>query len=116
MTLYADPTVTFGKQQVGGIRISHLSGLESDRVLMLTTTRSRRSGYTVKPLRDMPAVYPAEKFQANLPAWTKAISEGKVTIPQLIAKVAAAGQLTAEQIAEIERSATPQPTDDASLK
>lgn len=51
MTLYCDPSVKFGGVQVGGIRISHLSGIENDRSLMLTTTRSKRSEYLVKAMQ-----------------------------------------------------------------
>ena len=50
MTLYLDPSVKFGGVAVGGIRISHMTGLDGDRTLMLTTTRSKRAGYTVRPL------------------------------------------------------------------
>lgn len=50
MTLFCDPSVKYGGVQVGGIRISHMSGLDSDISLMLTTTRSKRSEYRVKKL------------------------------------------------------------------
>lgn len=50
MTLYNDPTVMFGGMQVGGIRISHMSDLERDLTLLLTTTKSKRSPFTVKRL------------------------------------------------------------------
>jgi hypothetical protein len=51
MTLYLDPAVKFCGETVGGIRISHMTGLDGDRTLMLTTTRSKRAGYTVRPLQ-----------------------------------------------------------------
>jgi hypothetical protein len=51
MKLYCDPTVKFGGVKVGGIRISHMSGLDSKLSVMLTTTRSKRSEYTVEPLQ-----------------------------------------------------------------
>lgn len=50
MTLYCDPTVKFGGVQVGGIRISHVSGIQNEISLMLTTTRSKRAEYRVKPV------------------------------------------------------------------
>ena len=50
MTLVGDSSVMFGGAQVGGIRISHMSGIDKPMNLMLTTTRSKRSGYQVKPL------------------------------------------------------------------
>lgn len=55
MTLYRDDKVQFGGMAVGGIRISHMSELTSDRTMALTATRANRRPYTVKPLFDEPA-------------------------------------------------------------
>ena len=101
MTLYCDAAVRFGGSSVGGIRISHLSDLDAaEKRLLLTTTRSKRSEYIVKRL-DV-TEYPAADFAANSAAWIAAISAGKLTLPALIAKVAAKGRLTATQIKELE--------------
>lgn len=48
--LVGDPGVVFGGAKVGGIRISHVSGITQPLRLMLTTTRSKRSEYVVKPI------------------------------------------------------------------
>jgi hypothetical protein len=50
MTLYGDPSVKFGGQQVGGIRISHLSHIDKTLVVSLTVTRGKRAPFTVEPL------------------------------------------------------------------
>ena len=50
MTLYRDDKVTFGKEAVGGIRISHMSGIDREVTMALTATRANRKPYTVKPL------------------------------------------------------------------
>lgn len=50
MTLFCDPDVTFGGAKVGGIRISHVSDIERPFAMALTTTRSKRSQYSVQPL------------------------------------------------------------------
>lgn len=50
MTLYRDPSVRWGGLEVGGIRISHLSDLESQMTMALTMTKASRKPYTVKPL------------------------------------------------------------------
>ncbi|HLS01491.1 MAG TPA: hypothetical protein VK054_05845 [Beutenbergiaceae bacterium] len=52
LTLYGDPEVRFGGQQVGGIRISHLSHLDGPLTLSLTVTRGKRAAYKVDPLPD----------------------------------------------------------------
>jgi hypothetical protein len=51
MTLYLDRSVTFGGDQVGGIRISHLSHIDKPTVIPLTASRGKRKPYEVKPLR-----------------------------------------------------------------
>lgn len=50
MTLFCDPNVTFGKDKVGGIRISHLSDIDADLTMALTVTRANRKPYTVKKM------------------------------------------------------------------
>ena len=48
--LFRDPSVTYGGIQVGGIRISHLSELETPLSIALTVTRQKRAPYKVLPL------------------------------------------------------------------
>jgi len=50
MTLYCDPEVMWAGVKVGGIRISHLSGLEHPRTFMLTKSRGKRSEFTIRPI------------------------------------------------------------------
>jgi len=52
MTLYRDPSVKWGGMEVGGIRISHMSDIDSAITLALTMTKSNRKPYTVKPLKS----------------------------------------------------------------
>lgn len=60
MTLYRDPAVRFGGQDVGGIRISALSHIDKPMTLALTVTRGKRALYVVKPLAaDAPTSVPA---------------------------------------------------------
>jgi hypothetical protein len=50
MTLYRDPTVKWGGMEVGGIRISHMTHMESPVTMALTATKGARKPYTVRPL------------------------------------------------------------------
>ena len=52
MTLYADPDVKWAGVAVGGIRISHLSSIESQVMLMLSETKGKRKPIVVKLLPD----------------------------------------------------------------
>jgi hypothetical protein len=52
LTLYRNPEITFGRDKVGGIEISHLSDLEKPLTVALTATRGKRKSFTVKPLAE----------------------------------------------------------------
>ncbi len=56
VTLYCDPHVTFGRDEVGGIRISHMSDLPGGKPFsaMLTIRRGQRAKHAVEPLPDAP--------------------------------------------------------------
>lgn len=58
LTLYGDPHVKFGKYEVGGIKISHLSHIDQPRTVNLTVTRGRKEPFTVQPLQSTPAELP----------------------------------------------------------
>lgn len=73
-TLYRDPKVKWAGQEIGGIRISHMSDLKSQLTVALTETKGKRLPYVVKPL-------PAESKPAAVarPVDPNAISPEKVT-------------------------------------
>lgn len=50
MTLYCDPNVMFGGMKVGGIRISHMTGIDETLNVALTATKAKRAIFTVRPL------------------------------------------------------------------
>jgi hypothetical protein len=50
MTLYNEPTVKFGGQTVGGIRISHLSHIDRPLTPQLTITRGKKGECRIEPL------------------------------------------------------------------
>jgi hypothetical protein len=50
LTLYRDPTVTFGGEPVGGIKISHMTGIDKPLRVALTVKRGKRAPYEVQPL------------------------------------------------------------------
>jgi hypothetical protein len=52
VTLYCDPNVTFGKDKVGGTRISHLSHIDKPRQIPLLVSKGRSAIFTVRPLTE----------------------------------------------------------------
>ena len=61
MTLYRDPAVRFGGQDVGGIRVSHLSHISKRVTVALTVSRGKRAPYSVDPLPDAPPIITTEQ-------------------------------------------------------
>lgn len=52
ITLFRNPEITFGRDKVGGIEISHLSHIDKPLTVALTATRGKRKNFTVKPLAE----------------------------------------------------------------
>lgn len=48
--LYGDPEVTFGRDKVGGIRVSRLTHIDAPLTVNLTETRGKRKMHRVDPL------------------------------------------------------------------
>lgn len=69
MELFTDPTVTFGKSEVGGIRISRMSHLDKPLSLALTATRGKKQTHRIEPLPD---TTPSHEVQ---PDWQALIVE-----------------------------------------
>lgn len=70
VTLYLDPTVRFGSDTVGGIRISHLSDIgDKPLTVALSVSRGRRQKLTIQPLKEAPAE-PARDWDALITACT----------------------------------------------
>jgi len=65
MTLFGDPTVKFGGQVVGGIKISHLSHIDKRLTLSLTASKGKRAPFTVEPLADAPERVRGPNIQTN---------------------------------------------------
>lgn len=90
LTLYGDPKVRFGGQEVGGLRISHMSGITEPSTFMLTETRGKKKPYTVQPLAG---TAPTAEDKATQEAFDALLQE-------------AYGATTLEGINEIAKKAT----------
>jgi hypothetical protein len=53
--LYGDPEIMFGRDKVGGIRVSRVSHIDKPVSASLTETRGKRKKHTIEPLPDAPA-------------------------------------------------------------
>lgn len=50
LTLYCDPTVKFGGEVLGGIKISHMTGLAKTLNMSLTASKGKKALHRVEPL------------------------------------------------------------------
>ncbi|HEY4268041.1 MAG TPA: hypothetical protein VGM94_07625 [Galbitalea sp.] len=68
--LYGDPDITFGREKVGGIRVSRLSHIDKPVSANLTETRGKRKMHTVEPLPTIsrPEAAPAQAQQSSPPS------------------------------------------------
>lgn len=55
MTLFCDPEVLWAGVKVGGIRISHLSGIDKPKTFLLTQTRGKKAEVTILPIQQLSA-------------------------------------------------------------
>lgn len=76
--LYGDPDVTFGREKVGGIRVSRLSHIDGPVSANLTETRGKRKTHTVDPLPEI------ERLKA---AWKTATPERRSEIEAEVAAI-----------------------------
>jgi hypothetical protein len=66
MTLYRDEGVTWAGMKVGGIRISHMTGIQREMAMALTATKGNKKMFTVRPLAK-PAPSGAPEPQPEAP-------------------------------------------------
>ena len=99
MMLYREPEITFGKDKVGGIRISALSHIERRLTLMLMVTRGKRAPFIVEPLADEPTAAPKPPNSIRI---IEAFAALNVGAEQLEAKIGRPhAEWTAEDIATL---------------
>jgi hypothetical protein len=77
MTLYNDPDVLWAGMKVGGIRISHMSHIDSPITLALAENKKNRKLFTVKPLQTQRADTPAVASPPATAAETPLIDAGQ---------------------------------------
>lgn len=86
MTLYREPTVKWGGMEVGGIRISHMSDIDTALTMALTVTRANKRPFTVRPISSKPNAA-APDAQAPLeaaPLKSAPVAAATVTVDQAI--------------------------------
>ena len=52
LTLWCDPSVMWAGVRIGGIRISHMTGIDRETSFMLTVTRGKKSEVLISPIGE----------------------------------------------------------------
>jgi len=104
--LYFEPSVMYAGKEVGGIRIKALSDIDKRGLqFSLTINRQKREPYHVPLLEVVEAAYPADRFAKALPVMAEKMKDGEMTLQQVIAQCQKTGELSAEQITQLEEAA-----------
>jgi hypothetical protein len=92
LTLYREPSIRFGKDVVGGIRISHMSHIAKRVEEKFQTTRGKRETFTVDPLPDAPAAPSLDGLDADglRALWKSADPETRKAIEARVSELNAA--------------------------
>lgn len=96
LTLYCDPRVKWGGMEVGGLRISHMSDIDSAITMALTVTRANKKPFTVKPLKGTAAAQSSTAEPSAAPS-QEGVGQGEIA-----PAAATNGFISPEQIREIE--------------
>lgn len=112
-TVFCDETVVYGGKEVGGIRVSHVEGIQAPRSLNLTVTRGKKKEHVIQPL--------VVERRSKADAWRErllAVTQNPdMTVEEAWGKVPAAikkelGQPLYEQLIELEKAAAAHATSD----
>lgn len=100
LKLYCDTSVKFGGENVGGIRISHMSHIEKQINASFVATRGMKKAFTVDVLEEKPkSAYP--DFDTNFESMQEKITSGKMTPEQVITHCENKGFLSEQQRSSI---------------
>lgn len=82
--LFNQKSVTFGKENTGGVRISHLSNIDKEITVRVKTKRGKYEDYSVKPLSALDILkcegeISAKKGLAEYTAWGQKLSAEQKT-------------------------------------
>lgn len=101
--LYFEPTVKYAGKEVGGIRIRALSDIDQRGLsFALRINQKQTEPYHVPLLQVQSNEYPADRFEKALPVMAEKMKAGEMTLQQIIAQCQKTGQLTQDQLRQLE--------------
>ena len=80
ITLFRDPTITYGGEAVGGISISHMSDIQNEDRFLLTSRRGAKKAMKIERLKVKTPEEKAEDSKNRASVW---VSQSKLEIKEL---------------------------------
>ena len=104
--LYFEPTVRYAGKEVGGIRVRGLSDIDQRGLsFALRINQKQTEPYHVPLLEVKSQEYPADRFEKALPVMAEKMKAGEMTLQQIVAQCQKTGQLTQDQLRQLEEMA-----------
>jgi hypothetical protein len=101
--LHFDNSVKYASKEVGGIRVKAMSHIDSRGIVVVEAiNRQQRVPLHITCLDVSQPAYPADRFAAALPKMAELMQKGEMTLQQVIAKCQQTGQLSQDQLAQLE--------------
>lgn len=101
--IFCNPDVTYGGQQVGGVRIRAVSHIPKEGMhFVQAISRTKRNVIHVPYLDTTTKPYPEDKFTAAFPTMEKKLKSGEMSLQQVVAQCQNTGELSKEQLAKLE--------------
>ena len=113
--VYNEPTVKWAGKEEGGIRIKSLSHIDKNKSVTTSESKHKKTTYLISALQveqKQRAVWPDDKFTAQLPKIQAAIEGGTSTAEKIITSLMTKANLTDSQISAISKFAVKEQTDD----
>jgi len=95
LTIYNDPTVKWAGQEIGGVRVSHMSDIDKPLEVLLSVSRGKRVSHVVHPLKAEKPTDPtthlrkiltaADTLDALKAAWQMVTQQGHSGNRELVA-------------------------------
>jgi len=77
LTLYNDPSVKYGGAAVGGLRISHASGIDTPQEIPVTISRLKRQKVTIQPIKTAKPIPLTEEEQTLIAEYTNDLNKAE---------------------------------------
>lgn len=77
MTLYCDESVMWAGERAGGIRVSHVTGIDKEESVVTRASKHKTMAYLIQPLKITLPEYADSDIKKNTKAWQESFAAGR---------------------------------------